>query len=246
MTTAQIDQTVQTATDEYAPPPPVEKNYFGQISIVDSYDCILEKGRGKILFDPKHHEEWRKKKMVKISVSIAKREGGFYTIDQEKTTDSKEWRMTYASLQRLKLMVPGLAGKYVQIKRSPTGDTWTNDSGESNQRTAMVFVAVFPDEAAMQAAQDAFYKRTGSDSSTSGPSSAPSYSAPAAATAQAAPPTVDRSVAANFLPAMWTAAAQDKAKFYDLVRTNEILAPHFGDPTVPEMVAYLGEDFLPF
>ena len=252
--------TTTPAVDEYAPPSPPseEKTYFGEVVLVDAWDCILERGKGKVIFDPSIHEAYRRVKAIKISVECTSKDGGTYTIDLDVISDSKEWRLTYPTIGAIGRTVPTLKGSFVQVKRVPTGEHYTNKTtGEQKPKTTFKFIASYPDRDAMTAAADVFYtpraERLGVElaivadlAEQSKSYNAPAAPQPAQPTAASAPvATIDRATAATFLPMFWAQAAQDKGKFYEAVKTNPVTAPHFSDHTAPEMLAYLGDDFDP-
>jgi hypothetical protein len=253
--TAEIDQLLDEAMTP-PPPPSLEKTYFGQVVITDAYACVLQKGAGKVLFDPTFHAADQKRIAVKLGVQCIARDGSTYTVDQDVITSSKEWRdYTLPSLQRIQRDVRSLRDAYVQVTRKPTGEKYQHKtSGEMRDKTALVFDAVFADADAQQAAADVFYKRTPATDDPAiadaaagirkTPEPVPFVNPPAAKPAADAPP-VDRTAAAQFLPIIWQMANQDKEAFFKAVCAQPNLAP-FHQPNAPEMVAYLGENWLPF
>lgn len=230
------------------PPPSLERTFFGQVVIIDAWHCALVKGLGKVPFDPGVHEERQKAVAVKLSVECQGL-NGTYSIDQDVLTSSKEWReFTLPSVQAIKKDLRSLMNCYVQAKRVPTGERYQNKTtGEWKDRTAIKFVAVYPDADTMKVAADVFYTPRSQREAADQPAApTATYVSSAAQSAQATPtPTVDRATAAQFLPSLWTAAGQDKQKFWEMVRTNPMLAPHFADYKTPEMVTYVGDDFDP-
>jgi hypothetical protein len=252
MTTATA--TPAAAVDAYdaamAPPPPpsLERTFFGQVVIVDPWFCALIKGVGKVPFDPNQHDPSKKAVAVKISIEC-QGQNSAYSIDQDVLTSSKEWReFTLPSLQAIGKDLRSLANCYVQAKRVPTGERYQNKTtGEWKDRTAIKFVAVYPDADTMKAAADVFYTPRSQREAADQPAApTATYVSSAAQAAQVTPtPSVDRATAAQFLPSLWIAGGQDKQKFWELVRTNPMLAPYFADYKAPEMVQYVGDDFDP-
>lgn len=236
-----------------APPPPsLERTVFGEVAIVDPWFCVLQKGAGKVPFDGTIHDESQKRVSIKLGVACEGKDGTPYSVDQDVINASKEWReFTLPSLQAIGKDLRTLAGCFVQVKRKPTGERYQHKtSGEWRDKTALVFVAVYPDKDAMQAAADQFYTSVRATAAPTadqfaaaqasvvkpGVTSQPAPAAPAA--------TIDRATAAGFLPMMWMAAGQDKAKFYSMVIANPMLAD-FHNASAPEMVTYLGERYDP-
>lgn len=241
--------------DEFAPtaPPTGEKTYFGEVTIVDHYDVALVKGVGKVVFDPLQHREDQKAKLIIITISCKDKQDAVYTVTQEAINSSKEWRKTYPSLAKIGATVPTLLGRWVQMKKAPTGETFVSkQTNETVNKTAFVFVEAYPDEETMKAAQEAFYakfRQASGDGESEPQGATPRIQAVTqnvvGTPVEAPAPAIDRTTAAGFLPALWAAASQNKEKFYQSVRTNAMLAAHF-DHVSPEMVPYLGEDYIPF
>ena len=239
MTTDVLDEAMM-------PPVTLDRTYFGQVVIVDAYACVLRKGIGKLVFDPTQHGPDEKRIAIKIGIECQSLTNGGYTVDQDTINTGKEWReVTLPSLNKIARDLRSLQGAFVQFKRTPTGERYqAKASGEWKDKTALQFMAVYADADSMQAAADVFYTPRNGDTAPGPVAAAPAP--PAAPAAPAATSTIDRATAASFLPVIWSAAGQDKNKFWDLVRKNAMLLPHFGDIRCAEMVQYLGDDFLPF
>lgn len=226
--------------DEFAPTPPstLERSFFGVVVNVDTYDCVfVQDASGKynlVVFDPGIHDATQKRKKIKISIECRSKDGSAYYVDQDVTNNSDEWRTTYPSIGAIGKTVTTLNGSYVQVKRVTTGKKYQQKStGEWKDKTALKFVALYPDFDAMQTAADAFYNKVSSDV-------APPASNPAP---QAAVVSPERTQAASFLELIWKASGGSVTKFLGDIASNPILAQHF-NPQSPEVVKYT--DGIPF
>lgn len=221
-----------------SPPPSLERTYFGRVVIVDAWACTLVRGQGKVPFDPSQHTQRQKCIAIKLGIACESRDGNAYSVDQDVINSSKEWReFTLPSLQAIGKDLKSLQDCYVQVSRKPTGETYVNASGERKDRTALVFQSAYPDKLAMQAAADTFYFKPTPSAEAVEEAAKSIRKTPAPA------PSVDRPQAAGFLDAMWAMSKQDKGVFWGLLKSNQLLAPHFTQPgnVAPELVPYLGE-----
>lgn len=197
--------------------PNQDRTYFGLVTIVDAYHCVLEKGVGKRLFDPTRDDINQRSTAITVSVEVAKRDGGVYTLDQNVTDWSKEWKdYTLPSLRQLGADLRTLKGRYAQVKRQSTGETYTNKSGEVKDKSALVFLAFYPDAEAMQAAAEAFYtsRKTETPAPVPGPVADPTDSG-------------ERAFALDTLNALWKFCNQDEDKFLAALQQNPMVMKHF-------------------
>jgi len=159
---AQTDQT----DDLFSPPAErVRVDYFGEITQVDDWDCVLRRGAGKIKFDPGQHDISEKRVAIKLQLTSTSRDGSMFTIDQDDVNTGSKWRTTLKSLQTLGIssrqQLRALKGQFAHIKRVPTGETYVASQGkrqgEKVQEQAWHFVALYPDAGAAQAAENTFW-----------------------------------------------------------------------------------------
>lgn len=217
--------------------PNQDRTYFGEIIVVDPWFCVLEKGVGKRPFDPSRDDIGQRSTAIKLSVEVSKRDGGSYTLDQDTLDWSKEWKdFTLPSLRQLGIDLRTLKGRWVQVKRQATGDTYKKkDTNEIKDKTALVFMAVYPDQETMKAAADTFYLPRNGDSST------PAPAAPAVAATPAPQPTTEnfaeRQFAEQVLGSLWKATGEDSAKFLEAIAKNPMLNKYF-TPESPEVTNY--------
>jgi hypothetical protein len=217
--------------------PTRERHYFGEVTITDYWECILQKGIGKVLFDPTVHSLDQRCIAVKICVQPFEKD---WSVDQETLTFEKEWKnFTLPSLKQLGLDLLSIRGKFVHIKRTPTGETYTNKQGETKDRTAIVFIEIFPNrETCRQAANTFFKERKSADANNTNPQST-------AASAQAQPATdqAEREFAKSSLSMLWQVSGQNKDQFLNMIKSNTMIAKHF-DETSPEVQAILSPELM--
>lgn len=191
-----------------------ERTYFGVVAIVDVWDCVLQKGVGKRPFDPTQDDINQRSTAIKLSIEVEKRDDTTYTIDQDTLDWSKEWlKFTLPSVRQLGIDLRNLKNQYVQIKRENTGETYTNKSGEVKEKSAIVFIAVYPDQQTMKVAADAFYTPRGG-------------TAPSAATATP-PDDGEYGFAVQTLGMLWKAVKEDEDKFLHAIGNNPMLVKYF-------------------
>jgi hypothetical protein len=197
--------------------PTQDRTYFGEVVTVDAWFCVLEKGKGKRVFDPTTDDINQRSTAITISVECAKRDGGTYTVDQDVLDWTKEWReFTLPSLRQLGVDVRNLKGQFVQVKRQPTGETYKNKQDEVKNKSALVFMATYPDLEAMRVASEVFYTPRNGQSEASAPATQPE-----------ATDSGERAFALDTLNALWKFCKGDKAKFLEALRANPMVLKHF-------------------
>jgi hypothetical protein len=237
--TAQIDpmQAAMAATAL-----PNEKHYFGQVVTVDAWFCVLRKGAGKIPFDQHSHPPQDQRTAIKIAVECTKQDGTTYLVEQDTIDTAKDWlKHTLPSLTQLQLHLSSLKGRWVEVVRKPTGETYQSRIGETKDRTALVFVRAFADQAACQAAEAAFYApRTGAGRVED--AILPADLPPAAAM------DPEKEFALRSLPALWAAAKHNANAFKAMIDGNPMISKHYPwpHPHVQAIVAGTIDDQPPF
>lgn len=202
---------------------------FGQMTI-DAYFAVLQKGVGKVPFNPIEHSA--DKRVTAISMTLFPAyivEGrNAYSVDRQMIAESKEWAsIVKPSLQAIGVSLKGLQGRYVAAEMVATGRRYTNKSGEEKVNTTFKFTALFPDSKTCIAAAEAFFSRGGSTV----PASA--FPAPASSASDA-----EKKTAALFLPALWKQSGQDLTKMATLLAGNPLTSKHF-DISSSEVVAVI-------
>lgn len=225
MTTAsEIDDMVTNP----AATPQGDNTFFGEVVTLDYSAWKLVKGQGRVLFDATYDDPADRVRGIQIAVECQKRDGGTYTIDTGKQPlleiDTAWRKHLLPSIQRLNVPLSTLRGKFVQVKRVETGETYVNKTtNETKNKTALVLVAVYDSADAMQAGRDAKYGRSGQASST-----------PAQPSAPAAPATVDKTALEKLLPALWAASGRNEVVFTTMFEANPALKSAF---TLDEAIA---------
>lgn len=211
---------------------------FGLCS-VDVWYCILEKGQGKVPFDANQHAIERR--CTAIEIAIQPLPGSRYTNPTERgmIAESREWsQIVKPSLRALQSDLRAINGRYVRAELVPTGQKYTNSSGETKDRTSVKFIEIYDSEDECQAAADAFFATRGSGSSSSTSSAPPSSSGGtpmptngsvnANSLANNSPINdAERATAAKFLPALWNASGKDVTKFATSLASNPLTSKYF-------------------
>jgi len=213
----------ETAENAQVPPRVV----FGQV-FADSFYAVLEKGAGKVPFDPAIHSPDRRVTAIKIDLQPLERPDGSIplVVAREMIAESPEWvSKVLPSLRALGVHPWSLNERWCQVELVETGRTFQSKQGETVKATTFKFLAFYDDQASCDAARATFYARG------------------ATAEQQSELPTPpangngkQREVAAKFLPALWVQAGKDAAKFLEAVAANPLTKQHFG-PDSPEVLA---------
>ena len=121
--------------------PVVTPNFelWGQVSVA-VWAAALVKGQGKVPYDPKVHDRM----VYAIDISVVP-----ITLQNSRIAErsilqtSKEWKLIQESIKACGIQPSEIDGKYVRVKFEPTGEVYTNSSGETKNKTYMHFVKVF-------------------------------------------------------------------------------------------------------
>lgn len=205
MTTNALDRAAN------AQPRPRELVVFGQVDF-DIWDAVLEKGYGKVPFDPAQHSEDRLVTAIQMSVVPLAGSPLRNNIDREMIAESNEWaKIVMPSIRAIGGNLQTLKHAFVQVRLVPTGRRYTNKAGEEKEQTTFSFEALFADEAACRAAADAFF--------TPPPRSERVAPAPAPAVASG-----NRALALKFVARLWQQAGQDVEVLQRLFAANPLTA----------------------
>lgn len=217
---------------------PQARHYFGHLT-VDCWYCVLEKGTGKVPFDPQQHSEDRKCTAIDLVLSpISRGDRAAYTVERNLIAESNEWAKTVLpSLKALNLGLRDIANKHVHVELVQLG-TYTDKTGETKNKTAFKFLAVFPDERACQGAAAQFYA---SRSQTAEGAEAATETTAQQPAQQPVQPQNDaqRALAAKFLPGLWKAANGKVDVFEGMIKRNPMVARYFSleSPEVLQVMA---------
>lgn len=129
------------------------REYYGEV-LVDTWYCALVKGVGKVPFDPTQHKS--RFTAIKIDIVPLADSGISNPIGREMIAESKEWvNFTLASLKALNIKTADIRNKWAKVGFAPTGEKYTNQAGETKEKTALMFLAIYPDEATCRKAFEA-------------------------------------------------------------------------------------------
>jgi hypothetical protein len=114
---------------------------FGQL-MLEGWFCILQKGIGKVPFDPNFHSEGQKRAAIDMCVTPLAITGATFQVERNTIATADDWlKITLPSIHALGMKSSQLNGKYVQIELVPSGTYEKN--GETKTKTAIKFVRVF-------------------------------------------------------------------------------------------------------
>lgn len=129
--------------------PPME--YFGQ-ALADAFYCVLQRGVGKMPFDPEQHQMSDRRTAVKVSI-IPLAEQNARDITREYIAEFGAWvKITLPSLTAVGLTPMTLNNAWVRVTLVPEGRSYTDKDGNTKDSLTLKFLAAYPDEAACRAA----------------------------------------------------------------------------------------------
>ena len=210
---------------------------FGQCDIAIRY-VVLQKGIGKVDFDPSQHEVGERR--VSIEISIVPVIPGRQNVERDMLAQSREW----ANIVNPSIKAFGpqwnaqmLKGRYVEAQLVPSGRKYTHrESGEQRDATTIKFVRVFASED--ECATAALNRQGRNGAAAPAPAAAPAAEAPAN--------DHERATAAKFLDPLWKSCNGDVSTFEGLLKANPLTARYF-DLSSPEVQALVGgAEKLPF
>lgn len=225
-TTATIDPYDSAMSAEARPLGP--RNYFGQIT-TDVWHCVLEKGAGKVPFDPGIHAQDQRCTAIDLTFTPISRDDrqSLRPMQFSMIAESKEWAsIVKPSLIAISSDLRSIRDRWVQIQLAPTGRTYTNKQGEVKDANTVKFIAVYASEAECRAASEAFFSQH--------------RTAPTNGHTAAAPSVEDagRTTAAKFLPALWRASGNSVQRFEQLIKQTEPCNKYF-DLSSPEVLSVI-------
>ena len=205
--------------------------FYGQVD-VNAWTCVLEKGPGKIPYDPQLHDGRRTSTAIDFNVSpvdpthkLIQRSMLNWTPDfrgivrpsietlAEKIAIIKD--LTVGQFNPLKeISGMWISGEFVARPDNKEGETWTT----------LKFTDVYPTETACRAA-----------AGFEGDGSTPGFDD--AIPVQKLQGDSMRAQMAKFLPALFAQADKNYIGFLDLIEANQILAQYF-DANSPEVLAF--------
>jgi len=212
---------------------PQPRVYFGQV-FTDLFFCVLQKGVGKVPFDATQHRLDDRRTSIKMDLQPLASSGLNFAIQRDMIAESREWAgIVLPSIKALGIEPKAIDEAWVKAELVQTGQSYKRrDTGEEVQKTTFKFLAIYPDEAACEAAAASFFGN-----------------GPAEDEEDLAPMPDDeptngngdkqREVAAKFLPALYSQAGGDLTEFSKLIAGNPLTSKYFdlNSPEVAELVA---------
>lgn len=120
--------------------------YWGQL-LADAQFVVLEKGIGRLPFDPQTHPPERKVTAVDMSLMPIAEMGMDRPIERNAIAEFAQWtKIIQPSILALGVEPRELNEKYVKVQMVPDGRTYKNTSGEDVNSTTFKFIKLFADE----------------------------------------------------------------------------------------------------
>jgi hypothetical protein len=233
--------------DDGANPEIRQPEYFGQI-IMDMWPCVLEKGRGKVPFDPQQHDPNKRVTAIKFDLIPLPEHNYSKRIAREVIAESKEWAGTI--LTSLKNAWPAEWGnfslrtinnRYGKVMWVPTGQTYQDKtSGETKNSLTLKVLALYKDEAACRAAY-----LMGNGHSTPAPAPTepvidygPAVTQQPVAQPAVAPVNKERETALQFVGAIIKQEGGNPDKVAEKIASIAMIAKHFNiaSPEVTDLL----------
>lgn len=213
---------------------------FGQVQ-AQVWPCVLEKGVGKVPFDPQVHDY--DKRNTAIDLSILPVLPGRQPVERQMIVESREWAsIVKPSLVALRTDLRSIHNAWVHAQLVPTGRTYES-GGETKHATTIKFVRIFGSEDECLAAAEAGGPRGPRGANGAATPNAARTASPAPAASSAGSATAGgagearKTTAAKFLPAVVKAANGDLDRLGEMIAKNPILKEVYGDVSHPDVMA---------
>jgi len=213
--------------------------YFGKAEVTAGF-VTLKKGVGKQPFNENLDDIRDRRTEVKIVVNPIDAMGISILLQRDLIAESAEWsKYTWASLRDkcgLK-SARDLNGKWCKVTLQGTGETYTTKRGETQERKAFVFEAVYTTAAEATAAYLADGGKLNTAPADDNPAMAIDMSHGAGANGNGA--NAERETAKAFLQALVKQAGGDKGKLAASIAQMPMIAKYFtaDSPEVVQMLA---------
>jgi hypothetical protein len=219
--------------------------YFGQVGL-DVWFCVLEKGVGKVPFSEQEHSIDKRLTAITMGIIPVPASGLAFSVDRDYIAEFREWNaITLPSIKKLGVSIRELDGKFAHVKLTETGETYTNSQGETKEKTAFEFLAIYD---TLEACEAAYTAKRGS-----GAQPTASQTAPRATTAATAGNgNKDRDAALKFLEVAVKSTCKGMT---DLEQAREAVAAQIAKmPLInkhftvdsPETMNFMAEALAPF
>jgi len=120
-------------------------DYWGVVTL-SMYFAILQKGIGKVPFDPQVHSLDQRVTVIEILLSPLAEQNVSRPPERSMIAESKEWAgFVLPSIKALGISARELNGKYVRAHMKPTGETYTKND-ETKDKSTFEFLKIFPSE----------------------------------------------------------------------------------------------------
>lgn len=202
------------------------KSTFVEIAVVDVWDCVLERGRGKVPFDAAIHPAERRCVAISMLLRGSRKDGSTYDIKQDDISSGIKFSETLPSLKALGVSgrnaLAALAGRWAQVERIDTGDTYAAKKASADGKIkvgdpmpvqSIKFLALYDSAEACKAAEEAFYAPRGGATAGDG-RNVPQPLETEQVDQQA------RALLLKSLPMLWQAAQQNPVTFAAMLNAN--------------------------
>jgi hypothetical protein len=219
--------------------------YFGQVGL-DVWFCVLEKGVGKVPFSEQEHSIDKRLTAITMGIIPVPASGLAFSVDRDYIAEFREWNaITLPSIKKLGVSIRELDGKFAHVKLTETGETYTNSQGETKEKTAFEFLAIYD---TLEACEAAYTAKRGSGAQPTASQSAPR----ATVAAMAGNGNKDRDAALKFLEVAVKSTCKGMT---DLEQAREAVAAQIAKmPLInkhftvdsPETMNFMAEALAPF
>lgn len=165
--TTNRDAELDAALD--APSRPKNRHFFGQLTL-DWENYTLRKGEKRRLWNAQTDGEDEKRLIISFSLHPLSSAPSRSPIKRDVIAQSREFdKFLRPSLAKLGIRLTTLKNAWVQVELVPDGGTYTKRDAATGttsveDSTALTIAAIYPDEAACEAAATALFKRNGEQS----------------------------------------------------------------------------------
>lgn len=142
---------------ENAKEPQFSNEIWGQVE-AKSWFCVLEKGVGKVAFDPQVHSPDQRRTAIDIIIHPLADMGLNFDLARNMIAESREWAgIVLPSIRDMGISPKQLNGAWVKVQTVPLTDkagnpvTYTDSNGVVKEKTAIKFLKLFANEEACRA-----------------------------------------------------------------------------------------------
>lgn len=132
---------------------PVFSNVIWGQCEASSWFCVLEKGIGKMEFDPQQHSPDQKRTAIDIIIHPLPEMNLMFDLTRNMIAESREWAgVVLPSIRELEISPKQLNGSWVKVQTVPLTDhlgntiTYTDKNGTVKEKTTIKFLKIFKDQ----------------------------------------------------------------------------------------------------